>query len=381
LLRHDRRIGRRCQAELHRGARRPAWTAMLSRQASPRTERMSGGAATSAVPSDNPAATPNAMPIAMRCRCTRGDSRRENDDGNPREDEQCGVREACHGALSVGPLIESSAAIHYCTTTEGDPMAEIDNPYRTPAAPVADVLDDAAPDGNYVDGGRDVESGRGWGWIRDGWTLFRRQAGMWIVLTILFFLIVMSMQFVPVLGMIASVLLVPVFVAGLMTGAQTVSRGGELELAHLFAGFRRNTGQLMLVGVIGFVLTFIAMIPMTLVMGAGLFVAGATSSSIPAFGAATLLALLISLALLVPINMAMWFSSALVILQDHSAARAIGQSFRGCLKNIVPFLLYGIILFFFAMIAAIPFGLGWLVLGPVVLCSVYIAYRDIYFTA
>jgi uncharacterized membrane protein len=189
-----------------------------------------------------------------------------------------------------------------------------------------------------------------------------------------------AMTLIPLLGMVASILLVPVFVAGLMTGCQAVSRGGELELAHLFAGFRRNTGQLMLVGVIGFALTFLAMIPLSVVMGASIFAASA-GNSLPAFGAGMLLAMLLSLALFIPINMAMWFASALVMLQDQSAPHAIAQSFRGCLKNIVPFLIYGVIVFVLAMIAAIPFGLGWLVLGPVVLCSVYSAYRDIFFAA
>ena len=258
-------------------------------------------------------------------------------------------------------------------------MAEIDNPYQTPAAHVADVLDDATPDGSYIEGGRAVGAGRGWGWIRDGWGLFRRQAGMWVVLIIIFGLLVIGMTLIPLLGMLASILLVPVFVAGLMTGCQAVARGGELELAHLFAGFRRNTGQLMLVGVIGFVLTFIAMIPLSLVIGAGVFAATANSSW-PAVGAGMFLAMLVSLALFIPINMAMWFASALVMLQDQSAPRAIGQSFRGCLKNIVPFLIYGVIVFFLAMIAAIPLGLGWLVLGPVVLCSVFTAYREIFFS-
>jgi hypothetical protein len=31
-----------------------------------------------------------------------------------------------------------------------------------------------------------------------------------------------------------------------------------------------------------------------------------------------------------------------------------------------------------AILASIPFGLGWLVLGPVMICSVYASYRDIY---
>jgi uncharacterized membrane protein len=96
------------------------------------------------------------------------------------------------------------------------------------------------------------------------------------------------------------------------------------------------------------------------------------------FSIGLILAFLISLALFIPVNMAMWFASALVILQDQSAPRAIAESFRGCLKNIVPFLIYGVILFVLAMLAAIPAGLGWLVLAPVVLCSVYAAYLDIY---
>jgi uncharacterized membrane protein len=77
--------------------------------------------------------------------------------------------------------------------------------------------------------------------------------------------------------------------------------------------------------------------------------------------------------------MAMWFAPALVMLQDQSAPRAIGQSFKGCLKNMVPFLVYGIIVFFLGILTALTLGLGALVLGPVLLCSVYVAYRDIYF--
>jgi hypothetical protein len=257
-------------------------------------------------------------------------------------------------------------------------MPDLENPYQPPASHVADVLEDAVPDGAYIEGGRAVESGRGGSWIREGWGYFRRHAGMWIVLSFIFLMLLAGMSLVPVLGWLASTLLVPVFVAGLMTGCQSVARGGDLELAHLFAGFRRNTGQLMLVGLIGFALTIVAVIPMTVVMGVGVFAAGMSSASLPTVGLSLLLAMLVSLALFVPISMATWFASALVMLQDQSAPRAIGESFRGCLKNVVPFLIYGLIIFVLSMIASIPFFLGWLVLVPVVLCSVYAAYRDIY---
>jgi uncharacterized membrane protein len=55
-------------------------------------------------------------------------------------------------------------------------------------------------------------------------------------------------------------------------------------------------------------------------------------------------------------------------------------SFMGCLKNILPFLVYGVIMFGLAIVASIPLALGWLVLGPMTIASVYTAYRDIYFS-
>jgi uncharacterized membrane protein len=54
------------------------------------------------------------------------------------------------------------------------------------------------------------------------------------------------------------------------------------------------------------------------------------------------------------------------------------ESFQGCLKNALPFLIYGLVGLVAAVVAAIPFGLGWLVFGPVLMASVYTAYKDIY---
>jgi uncharacterized membrane protein len=53
-------------------------------------------------------------------------------------------------------------------------------------------------------------------------------------------------------------------------------------------------------------------------------------------------------------------------------------SFTGCLKNVLPFLLYGAVLLLLSVIATLPLLLGWLVLGPVFAGSVYASYRDIY---
>jgi hypothetical protein len=38
-------------------------------------------------------------------------------------------------------------------------------------------------------------------------------------------------------------------------------------------------------------------------------------------------------------------------------------------------------MFVLAIVASIPLALGWLVLGPMIVASVYTAYRDIYLSA
>ena len=84
------------------------------------------------------------------------------------------------------------------------------------------------------------------------------------------------------------------------------------------------------------------------------------------------------LLLLVPLGMALWFAPALVALNGIGAAQAMLLSFQGCLKNILPFLLYSIVAMTLLVIAVIPVGLGLLVAMPMLTASMYIAYRDIF---
>ena len=93
---------------------------------------------------------------------------------------------------------------------------------------------------------------------------------------------------------------------------------------------------------------------------------------------ALLILLLAGLALFIPIIMAFWFAPALVALGGVSVMSVLKMSFIGCLKNILPFLIYGMAMIILAVIATIPLLLGWLVLIPVSIATFYTAYRGIY---
>ena len=77
--------------------------------------------------------------------------------------------------------------------------------------------------------------------------------------------------------------------------------------------------------------------------------------------------------------MAVWYASPLIVLNDLGVGDAMKGSVTGSLKNILPALVFGVCFFLLAILATIPLALGWLVLGPVLLASIYTGYRDIFY--
>jgi len=238
-----------------------------------------------------------------------------------------------------------------------------------------------SPDSAGASGGvRAVDAGRGWGWIAEGFELFKKQAGLWIGIVVVLLVITVALSLIPLLGAIATVLLMPVFGGGLMLGCRSLHRDGTLEFNHLFAGFKTQTGSLVALGGFAIVGWIIVALPVLAIVGTGAFFGAARSDAagVAAIGSSFALAMLVMLALSILVYMALWFAPALVVLRGVAPVAALQSSFSGCLKNIVPFLIYGLVVFVLGILATIPLGLGWLVLGPVLVASIYTAYRDIY---
>ena len=253
------------------------------------------------------------------------------------------------------------------------------NPYAAPKAPVADAT--AVP-ANFIPTGRGVPAGHGWDWIVSGWNLFKKQAGLWIAVVLIFAVIYIVLAVIPFLGMLAGVVLMPVFGAGFMIACRALEDGRPMELGQLFAGFRERFGALATVGLIYLVASVVIALVVGALTGVSLYrtmSAGGDPAAMAAAALTMLLAFLIMLALMLPVIMAVWFAPALVVFHEQAAGEAMKNSFVACLKNIAPFLIYGVIMLLLSILASIPFGLGFLVLGPVIVTSLYTSYRDIFF--
>jgi len=258
------------------------------------------------------------------------------------------------------------------------------DPYAAPRAHVADALPDGAG-AEFVPGGQRVAAGEGWTWIAEGFELFRRQPGMWIALFLVFVVVAGVAGMIPFVGSVATIVFGPVLSAGIVIGTRTLDRGGELEIAHLFAGFREKTGALVAVGALYLAGLAVLMVAVFLVAGAGaaavfMGIKGGVDTGSIGAGAVMglLLAVLVAVALSIPLVMAIWFAAPLVVFHDLAPVEAMKASFAGCLKNLWPFLLYGLVVVVLSVLATLPLLLGWLVLGPVLAASFYTSYRGIF---
>ena len=229
-----------------------------------------------------------------------------------------------------------------------------------------------------------VPISRGLDWITEGFGLFRLNPLIWIANLTIFLAITLLLSLLPFIGAVATLLLQPVLLGGMLSGCRVLEQGREMRIEHLFDGFRQNTQPLLMVGVLsGAAYLFVGLVVFMVVGGAigfGALGALANQPSLAVGGAMIgfLFSGLIGLALTAPIAMATWFAPALVIFDNMQALDAMKASFMACLNNMLPFLLYGIVALVLSAFAMIPFGLGMLVLAPTLIASVYTGYRDIF---
>ena len=226
---------------------------------------------------------------------------------------------------------------------------------------------------------RQVPVGQAWVWIVNGFNLFKANPVMWIVILLIYLAIIIPVSLIPVIGSIVSTLVAPVFAAGMMWGCKAIVQKQDLEINHLFEGFKKNTAQLISVG--GIYMLSLLLIAVMVVLSLDkdtveLLMKGKEVSQAQA--STMMLPVLIAMLFVIPIIMAYLYAPVLVGLNNLTAIEAMKLSFTACLKNMLPFLLYGLIFAVLLVVAIIPFGLGLIVAIPVMMTSLYSSYTDVF---
>ncbi len=248
-----------------------------------------------------------------------------------------------------------------------------------------------APDSGGGAGRREprrLPAGRGMAWWSEGWQVFMAAPGLWIGLCLLLFVFAVVVAFVPILGTIAQSLLAPVFAGGIALGAHALAKGRPLTIVHLFEGFQGGRlVPLLIVGLFYLAAAFVIWLVFVVLLlgmagGAGLFSAISSIGSngwapiLASIGVAALVFVPIALIGFSLVAMAYWYAPALVVLNGEEPIEALKKSFRACWTNLGATLVYGLIFIGLAIVASIPFGLGWIVFAPVFAGSWYASWRE-----
>ena len=184
--------------------------------------------------------------------------------------------------------------------------------------------------------------GQGWIWIRTGFDIFNKGMGASVAMIVLWFVVGIVLDQLPAGGLISQ-LLYMVWGAGWVAVARRGHHGEALQFGDFFAGFRHRLTPLMLGGlmVLGLIMGILMICVFLLHQWGltGLLSADPGSLALtPEQAQGFLVCALVGLALFVPVLMAITFAPALILFHQVGVWQAARLSFKGCLRNMWPFL-------------------------------------------
>jgi uncharacterized membrane protein len=252
------------------------------------------------------------------------------------------------------------------------------NPYAAPGARLSDPTI-AGATGELIENGRRVEAAHGPHWFGRAWELFKVSPGAFIGSWVILAVISVGASLIPIAGSLIGILVQPILIGGFMTACRAADEREPVRVSSLFSAFSTHPGRLAALGL----LQFAAYLLLGLIGGLTAVALLGSDAKQSMLNPGVLLPFLIVVVVAIVVGfllaMANWFAPALIVLQGIGPLDAVRMSFLACMKNVTAFLLYGLLGIVLAIAATLPVALGWLVLGPVLLCSAYAGYRDLFF--
>jgi hypothetical protein len=228
----------------------------------------------------------------------------------------------------------------------------------------------------------EVSAGHGVGWLTQAWGLFRRRPGAWIGLAGGWLIVTFGLIIVPLIGGVIANFLQPAFFASFALAAGKQVKGEAIGMGDLFLGFRKNLRALVNLGAI-LLIAEIAIFALMALMGLPMATSGDKAFTIAEYvemlkGKEWIL--LVGLLLTVLVKGALWFAPPLIALRDMSMTHAMRWSTYAALSNLGAMIVYGVALMALFVAAIIPWGLGLIVVIPLMVISTYVGYRDVFDT-
>jgi len=226
----------------------------------------------------------------------------------------------------------------------------------------------------------EVPASRGVAWLGEAWQLFRGAMLTWVGLCVGWIVITFGLMIVPLVGMVASNFIQPVFFASFAITAYKQAAGEKISMNDLWSGFRRNARALINLGAL-LLLAQLAILVIMAILGLPTANSGDRDLSIAEYvellrGKEWILAVGFLLTALV--KGAVWFAPPLIAFHGMTTTEAMRWSLYAAISNIGAMMVYGTVLLGIFILALIPWALGLVLVVPLMAISTFVGYREVF---
>ncbi len=273
-----------------------------------------------------------------------------------------------------------------------------DNPYHF-------QNNDSSPDihsENFLCQPKKVPFINGYKWFVDAWGIFIKTPGFWVVFFLAYLITSYALSFFFSLIPLGNIFYAPfqqVFAGFIIVVCYKADHFRRVDMRQSFNKLKPRIGDLLIVGIIYIGLIFAILMIVAIFMSVMAVITGVFANMdlgninpqeienlviLPSGGINPqiinfiFICILLLLAFILPLAMAIWFAPVLIVLHNVKPLMAMKLSFKACIINMLPFLLYGVVWLGLFIIAVIPLFLGLLVLGPILILTIYTSYKDIF---
>nr|WP_314629017.1 BPSS1780 family membrane protein [uncultured Noviherbaspirillum sp.] len=194
----------------------------------------------------------------------------------------------------------------------------------------------------------------GWQWIKQGFSLFRKQPAELSTLFLSYMFLMMVITIIPLLGQVLPLILIPVFSMAFMQACVQVEKGQRVYPNLLLTGFRSPAFRTLVMLGLLYVLAATLAIGASALIDGGLFwdvmVGSARVEATTVQDSHITLAMLTAGVLYLPAAMAFWFAAPLIAWQGMGLGKALFYSFYAVRRAGRAFAVY---------------GLGWALVGVI----------------
>ncbi len=218
-------------------------------------------------------------------------------------------------------------------------------------------------------------------YISRGFDIFKQNPGGYIGFAILFFIISLIINMIPLLGFLIAIIVTPPLSVGIAISSHKQEGEGNMEFGNFFKGFD-YIGQLIVAYIIMLVIYFVIALPLIIILGFSIFTSfasGDTDAILESYQAIANLGIWVVLfmAIFIYVGVSMRWTNYLIVFHKYDAVTAIKTSWQLVNKSWVWHFLFLLLCGLILIGGVIALLVGVVVAYPIIMAADYAGYADI----